>query len=80
MRARKAAVTHRGDNWRDLTPQERIELCRRQAREAQDQASAAAPSRKMAYQVLAVQWLDLAAEIERAANESPDPAQKQTQP
>jgi hypothetical protein len=63
-------VTRHRDAWHDLTPQERIGLCRAKAKEAQAQAYASTPSHMIAYQVLAAQWLDLAAEIEqwRATN------------
>ena len=52
------------NDWQKLTRQQRIAVCHSMAQEALERASSAHPSHKAAYQELAAQWLDLAAEIE----------------
>lgn len=53
------------DIWPKLTPEQRVQYCRRLAQESRS-LSATAPSKvKQTYLDLSVQWLELADEIER---------------
>jgi hypothetical protein len=61
------------DDWRKLSAQERVERCRVLATEARQQASAAKPVNKSAYQALAAQWLDLANQIEQMQSINTEP-------
>jgi phage terminase Nu1 subunit (DNA packaging protein) len=49
-----------------LSPTERVILCRDKADEASKLAKAASPAFRLAYTVIAVEWLILADEIARA--------------
>jgi hypothetical protein len=57
-----------GEEWKGLTPEERIRRCLLYAREAALFATQAAPDAKEAYHALSQQWLALATEIERTAD------------
>ena len=53
-----------------LSPSERVNLCRDKADEASKLAKAASPAFRLAYAAIAVDWLILADEIARAAMRS----------
>ena len=58
----------KADEWKDLTPEQRVRRCRFMAREALLLASGASPDLALAYKKIAEDWDGLADEIERAAD------------
>ena len=56
-----------GPAFEALSPSERVSLCRKKADEATELAKRASPNFRIAYTILAVEWLMLADEIARAA-------------
>ena len=54
-----------GSAFAALTPAQRVELCREMANEATEHAKNASPNFRLAYTILALQWLILADEIAR---------------
>jgi hypothetical protein len=57
---------HDDFEWSGLTRQQRVALCREQAKEAEDLSQISQPGLRESYQALAKQWRLLAAEIERS--------------
>ena len=57
-------------DFAQLSPSERVGLCRDKAEEASRLAKAASPAFRLAYAALAVEWLILADEIAHAAMRS----------
>ena len=57
-------------DFAQLSPSERVNLCRDKADEASKLANAASPAFRLAYAAIAVDWLILADEIARAAMRS----------
>ena len=55
------------EDWLKLGTAERLEHCRKSARDAESHAATANPPRRDFYNRLAAQWRKLAAEIEREA-------------
>jgi hypothetical protein len=53
------------EDFTQLSPSERVSLCRDKAEEASRLAKAASPAFRLAYAALAVEWLMLADEIAR---------------
>jgi hypothetical protein len=53
-------------DFTQLSPSERVNLCRNKADEASKLAKAASPTFRLAYAAIAVEWLVLADEIARA--------------
>ena len=64
------AVEYRfkASEWSQLAASERIHRCKLMAQEAQELAKSASASMKDHYLMLAKNWLDLAAEVERTMN------------
>ena len=56
------------NEWKALTPSERVHRCRSWAAEAQARAEKAQPELKQIYQGMADQWATLAREIELQSN------------
>jgi hypothetical protein len=56
------------DEWKALTPSERVHRCRSWAAEAHARAEKAPPELKQTYQCMADQWATLAREIELQNN------------
>ena len=54
-----------GSAFRALSPTQRVSWCRRKADEATALAKAASPNFRLAYSILAIEWLILADEIAR---------------
>jgi len=54
------------EDFRRLTPTERVVLCRRLAQQSRGLARAALPGHRAGYLKVAREWLKLADEIERA--------------
>jgi hypothetical protein len=53
-------------DFSNLSPSERVNLCRDKADEARKLAKVASPAFRLAYAAIAVEWLVLADEIARA--------------
>ena len=53
-------------DFSNLSPSERVNLCRDKADEVRKLAKAASPAFRLAYAAIAVEWLVLADEIARA--------------
>ena len=56
-----------GQDFKALTPSQRVSLCRKMADEASELAKRASPNFRLAYTILALQWMILADEIAREA-------------
>jgi hypothetical protein len=58
----------KSDEWRDLTPAQKVQRCRTMAKEARALADAAPPDLAPSYLRLAEDWQMLALDIERTTN------------
>jgi len=58
----------KAEEWKDLTPEQRVRRCRFMAKEALALANGAKPDLALAYKKIAEDWMALSNEIERAAD------------